>query len=248
MLARTHIALGMMTALFTAAYVGTSYFEGSKDFMTLLVVIIAALLPDLDMGTSSLAGKFGIIKANHIQRIWLGTLLILATLTVVYLRETPIFLGILFTLFLGAVFSKDFAQKGYYLLRNFVQAMVAIGFFGAAYYYKQPPLMGIGLILILLLFSKHRGLSHSIVFVIITFILVKSVSTYYDYRDYSILFTVSMISHILGDMFTKAGVMLLYPFNQKRIKFPLTIKTGGKLENVVFLLACFAAFRLIKLL
>lgn len=244
MLGRTHMALGIMTSLFASTFLGNSYFHGEVDSITIVVIIIAALLPDLDMGTSSLAGKFGILKAHHIRKIWLGVLIILATVTVIYLKNTAIFYGILFILLLGALFSKDFAQKGYYLLRNFVQGMVGIGFIAAACYYSQLPLAGVGVVLILLLLSKHRGLSHSLLFIIITIIIVRSISIFYDYRDYSLFFGISMLSHILGDMFTKMGVMLFYPFSQKRIKFPYTIKTGGKLENIIFFTACLMAFRL----
>ncbi|AOY76040.1 metal-dependent hydrolase [Clostridium formicaceticum] len=246
MLGRTHIALGLTTALFTATFIGISAIGGSLDTMALGMIVIAALLPDLDMGTSSLGGKFGILKAHHIKKLWLLVLIVLGVFTVVYLQETPIFYGILFVLLLGSIFAKDFAQKGYHVLRNFTQGMVGIGFIAAAYFYQQPPLVGIGIILLILLLSKHRGLSHSIVFVLLNYIIVKSITTFYDYKDYSLLFTMSMASHIVGDMFTRAGVMLFYPFSQKKIKFPFTIKTGGKLENLLFFATCLLAFKLIK--
>src|SRR5690554_4354271 len=105
MLARTHIALGLITALFTAAFIASPYFESGFNLPVLLIIVIASLLPDLDMGTSSLAGKFGILKAKHIQRIWFVVLVILGSLTVFYLKDTPIFYGILFLLLLGALFS-----------------------------------------------------------------------------------------------------------------------------------------------
>lgn len=248
MLARTHILLGLAAALLTATFIGSSHFESSFDAVTLSIIVLAALLPDLDMGTSSLAGKFGVLKAESIQKIWLVVLGILGVIATLYLRETPIFYGALFILLLGALFSKDFAKKSYYVLRNFVQGMVGLGFIAAAYYYRQPPLLGIGTVLLLLLFSKHRGLSHSILFVIVTYAIVKSISSFYGYKDYSILFGITVLSHVVGDMFTKTGVVLFYPFSQKRIKFPYTIKTGGKLENIIFFLACLGVFRLIKLL
>jgi len=244
MLGRTHMALGMVTSLLVSTFLGNSYFHGEIDSTTIVIIIIAALLPDLDMGTSSLAKRFGILKVNHIRKIWLGILIILATVTVIYLKNTRVFYGILFILLLGALFSKDFAQKGYYMLRNFVQGMVGIGFIVAACYYRQWPLAGVGVILISLLLSKHRGLSHSLLFLVITFIIVRSISDFYGYRDYSVFFGISMLSHILGDMFTKMGVELFYPFSKKRIKFPYTIKTGGKLENIIFFAACLMAFRL----
>ncbi|AKL94126.1 membrane-bound metal-dependent hydrolase [Clostridium aceticum] len=248
MLGRTHIALGLTTALLAATFIDSFIIADKLDSIALGVMAIAALLPDLDMGTSSLGGKFGILKAHHIKKLWLVVLTVLGIFTIVYLKETPIFYGILFILLLGAVFSKDFAQKGYHMLRNFTQGMVGIGFIAAAYFYHQPPLAGIGIILIVLLFSKHRGLSHSIVFVLLNYIIIKSIIIFYDYVDYSLLFAISMTSHIIGDMFTRAGVMLFYPFSPKKIKFPFTIKTGGKLENLLFFTMCLLAFKLIKAL
>jgi len=118
MLARTHIALGLITALFTAGFIAFPYFEDGFNSTVLLIIVVASLLPDLDMGTSLLARKFGILKSKHIQRIWLAVLIILGSLTVFYLKDTPIFYGILFLLLLGALFSKDFANKSYYVLRN----------------------------------------------------------------------------------------------------------------------------------
>lgn len=238
------MALGVLTSLLVSTFMSNSYFNGKIDSKTMIIILLGSILPDLDMGASKISSKFGILKARHIRKIWLSILTILAILTVIYFKDTDIFYALLFILLLGALFSNDFAQKGYYMLRNFIQAMVGMGFIIAAYYYKQLPLAGVGIILILLLLSKHRGLSHSLFFVIITYIVAKSISNFYGYRDYSIFFTISVLSHIIGDMFTKMGVELLYPFSQKRIKFPYTIKTGGKLENLIFFVACLMAFRL----
>ncbi len=248
MLARTHIVLGLTTALFVANFITTPYFKGNFDSITLLIIIIGALLPDLDMGTSSLARRFAILKVKHLQKIWFGILVALATLSFVYLRGTPIFYATIFIIVLGGFFSKDFANKGYHVLRNFVQGMVAIGLIAIAYYYQQLPLIGIGTILLLLLFSKHRGLSHSITFVVIIYYIVKWFCNFYGHDDYSFLFAIIVLSHIIGDMFTKTGVALFYPLSRKRIKFPYTIKTGGRLENILFFIACLFVFRLIRLL
>jgi len=55
-----------------------------------------------------------------------------------------------------------------------------------------------------------------------------------------------MTSHLLGDMLTKSGIGLFVPFNNKRIKFPYTIKTGGKIEKFIFISALFAIFNILK--
>ena len=177
--------------------------------------------------------------------------MILGILTVLifkYLRNTAIFYASLFIIVLGMVYSKDFARKGYHVLRRFVQGMVGVGFIAIGFYYKQYPLFGIGGVLLLLLFSRHRGLSHSLLFVAIVYFVVKEFCRFYSYRDYSLLFAITVASHIVGDMFTRAGVALFFPLSQKRIRFPITIRTGGKFENIVFLGACMAILHLITLL
>jgi inner membrane protein len=42
-----------------------------------------------------------------------------------------------------------------------------------------------------------------------------------------------MVSHYILDMATKNGIKLLYPLNMT-VRFPLTTRTGGAVENVVF--------------
>ncbi|HZJ77064.1 MAG TPA: metal-dependent hydrolase, partial [Oscillospiraceae bacterium] len=139
-----------------------------------------------------------------------------------------------------------FAQKGYYIIRNFVQAISGITIILVSCYYKHYVLALAGGVLIVLLFSKHRGFSHSILFLVGCTFIVKKISLFYGDIDYSIIFAISMASHLLGDMFTKAGIGLFTPFSDKRIRLPYTIKAGGKIENFIFIGALFAIFNIIK--
>lgn len=246
MLGRTHVSLGLMTTLAVTLFLGTSL--AIKEFNTtaVIVTVIGALLPDLDMGTSSLANKFGIIKAKHIKKIWIFILILMSIAAIIFLKDTPVFYGVAFIIFLGFIFADKFARKGYYTIRNFIQSIVAISIILFSYYYDHYYLAFIGVILILLLFSKHRGLSHSIIFLVGSTFAVKKISLFYGDIDYSIVFAASMASHLLGDMLTKSGIGLFVPFNNKRIKFPYTIKTGGKIEKLIFIGALLVIFNILK--
>lgn len=248
MLGKTHVALGLMTSLLITSFLGTSLTIENFNSIAILTAVIGALLPDLDTGKSSLASKFGIIKTKHIKKVWITILTIMLITVLIFLKDTPIFYGVNFIILLGFLFSDKFARKGYYTIRKFVQAIIGISIIFFAYYYNHYSIALIGIVLILLLFSRHRGISHSILFLIGCTYSVRKISLSYGDIDYSIIFGISMASHILGDMLTKAGVSLFFPFTDKRIKFPYTIKTGGKIENFIFIGILFGIFNIFKML
>lgn len=246
MLGRTHIALGLMISLIVIYLLEFSLTVEQLNTTAVIIAIIGALLPDLDTGTSSLGNKFAIVKAKHIKKIWIVVLTAMLIATIIFLKDTPILYGIGFIILLGFIFADRFAQKGYHMIRNFVQAIVAITIILLSYFYGHYILITVGIILMVLLFSKHRGFSHSIVFLVGCTFVVRKISLSYGDVDYSIIFAISMASHLLGDMFTKAGVGLFIPISDKRIRLPYTIKTGGRIENFIFIGALFAIFNIFK--
>ena len=76
----------------------------------------------------------------------------------------------------------------------------------------------------------HRSFTHSLLFLFLMAALLISFVT-----NESIVkgILVGMVSHFVLDMATKNGIKLLYPL-KITIRFPLTTKTGGKVENIVF--------------
>ncbi len=78
-------------------------------------------------------------------------------------------------------------------------------------------------------FSKHRKIFHSLFFgaaLAYLFFL-------YD-KDAGLGFFLGFLSHILLDSFTEEGINFLYPF--RKFVFKGIIKTGGRLEAVLFYL------------
>ena len=80
-------------------------------------------------------------------------------------------------------------------------------------------------------FIKHRGFFHSLLFMvlILSFFLV-------FYPAGAFAFFVGYSSHLIADSFTPEGVRFFYP-SKKAISG--NIKSGGKLEKLVFILFVF---------
>jgi len=76
----------------------------------------------------------------------------------------------------------------------------------------------------------HRSFTHSLLFLFLMGILLNSFVT-----NESIVagILVGMASHYVLDMATKNGIKLLYPI-KVTVRFPITTKTGGAVEDVVF--------------
>jgi inner membrane protein len=77
------------------------------------------------------------------------------------------------------------------------------------------------------LFFRHRGLFHSIFFVLIIYIAL----TYLGWYTISFAFLLGYLSHIALDAITKSGVQIFWPL-RKKIRGP--IQTNSMLEKVLF--------------
>ncbi len=243
MMGRTHAAFGVFTVLFTGTIIGLTFFEHELTVVSIGAALLGSLFPDMDMGGSTLSKRFGIIKTEIIEKIWfvfLGVLLIVGYHS---FGNTPVFHGIVFIIFMGFVMSKSFAKKGFRTLRSITHGLAALLCILGAYYYQQYPLAWIGFILLLLLFSTHRGMSHSLLFLGLVIFAAHQITSFYNYPNYSIVFGIGMASHIFSDMFSKQGVRLLWPL-EKNIRFPLYFRTGGKVENLLFVILCILVIRL----
>ena len=73
---------------------------------------------------------------------------------------------------------------------------------------------------------KHRGIFHSLVMVIILFIVMSFWNSYYAWG-----LCVGYLSHLISDALTPMGIKFLYPFSSFKLRGP--IKVGGIGEWVV---------------
>lgn len=76
------------------------------------------------------------------------------------------------------------------------------------------------------LISPHRGLTHSALGIGVTLVLLASFAPMWV----AIACAVGCMTHVLGDMLTKAGVIFWWPFSKKKTRLA-RIKTGGAFEK-----------------
>ncbi|MFA5484739.1 MAG: metal-dependent hydrolase [Candidatus Pacearchaeota archaeon] len=79
------------------------------------------------------------------------------------------------------------------------------------------------------IFFKHRGAFHSIFFGFVITLLFSIINL-----RFSFAFFIGYLSHLILDLFNIKGIMLFWPFSKK--KFGFKIRTGGIIEDVIFVL------------
>jgi inner membrane protein len=84
----------------------------------------------------------------------------------------------------------------------------------------------------------HRTFTHSLLFLVIVATLLNS---FIPNEAVKAGFLAGMVSHYVLDMATKNGIKLLFPLSMT-VRFPLTTRTGGAVENVVFSVLALLSF------
>ena len=82
------------------------------------------------------------------------------------------------------------------------------------------------------LFFGHRTFTHSLLFLLLAALLFQA---FLPNEALAAGLLVGMGSHLLLDMATRNGIKLFFPF-KITVRFPVTTKTGGPAENVIFAL------------
>lgn len=84
----------------------------------------------------------------------------------------------------------------------------------------------------------HRTFTHSLLFLVIIAWLLNS---FIPNEAVKAGLLAGMVSHYVLDMATKNGIKLLFPINLT-VRFPLTTRTGSKVENAVFSILTLVSF------
>lgn len=97
---------------------------------------------------------------------------------------------------------------------------------------RNPIFTMIGILLIMIGLSHHRGFTHSLIGVsFMSFVLLNICSKHIVAENILIAAVIGLTSHPIADYFTKEGIEILYPISKKNYRFPVTITTGGMVEN-----------------
>jgi inner membrane protein len=101
-------------------------------------------------------------------------------------------------------------------------------------YAKKIALKSLAVCLIIIGLSIHRnGLLHSLTGMMLFMLLIGYACTKYSVTPLVYPFTIGYGSHLMGDMLTKMGVPLFYPFSKRKFKFPYTYTMGTKVGKLI---------------
>ncbi len=95
--------------------------------------------------------------------------------------------------------------------------------------------------LVLSLFIKHRGITHTILILLVYALIGIALHAHYMYGWISWTtagFILGNAIHIIGDMMTRSGVAILYPFYTGSLHLmprPLRLRTGRIIEKAIVL-------------
>lgn len=84
----------------------------------------------------------------------------------------------------------------------------------------------------------HRTFTHSLLFLVLVSFLIDRFFPN-DVLKYGLL--TGMVSHYILDMATKRGIKLFFPLSLT-VRFPLTTRTGSKIESLVFSILTLISF------
>lgn len=104
---------------------------------------------------------------------------------------------------------------------------------GLLYYSKDPIAYAAAAILIVIGFSRHRAITHSLISVAGLYFLTGYLS---DVIQMGVMVGYAM--HLFADFFTKQGIELLFPYG-KNFRSPITITTGKTVELMISAVATF---------
>lgn len=92
----------------------------------------------------------------------------------------------------------------------------------------------LGIALMLTGISSHRGFTHSLLGFFLFSSIVQVYSIRFDLNEIYIGFNIGYILHLVMDFFTPQGIQLFFPLTEN-ISSPITIKTNGEGENLIFI-------------
>lgn len=109
------------------------------------------------------------------------------------------------------------------------RGLIGLAILGAWYQTRLPLLLTVGITFVALAFLPHRGITHSLLGLVLAWLAVKALGWP------QVPFLIGYGIHLAEDLLTPSGIPLLYPW-QERMRVPL-VQTGGILDRVLGLAA-----------
>lgn len=233
----SHGLIGLATAAATQHINISAIATGPEKALPFLFAYVGALLPDLDIGNSTISNAINPIKKKYVINLVTAAYVISSIAAIIYFRQKyPV--PTLIVLALTGISLGSIAGGAFKVLRKVMVIAVSVGIGAYGVYSGQLSLTAAGAFLLAVSFSPHRGYSHSLLAVAAAYFISKAVFTEFHIPDCSIALSVGMLSHLGADMVTERGIPLMFPYG-KKLSLPLTTKTGSIVEGVISVMAAF---------
>lgn len=226
---KTHCTIGIL-----AAIQASILFKIPISLFNLMISAIFSLLPDLDESNSIVSDFFFKKKVSK----FLYKLLIYMINVIIFFVSLKIndnfYISSIIT-FMAIIIIES--KLTHLFLRKIFLSLIFI-LLALCLYFIEAQMYFIIFTLMLAIFPwlKHRSFSHSIFAIVIIYFLLKQIELLTNISNLSFFGTISYASHIfLGDLFTRQGVPLFYPVNDKKISLGF-LKVGGTLSNLLEIL------------
>ena len=237
---RTHLIIGTLTTVQTAAFM---HFK--VDVLAMIFASLLSILPDIDEPDSSFSSIiFSKDLSKKIYRIIIYILnIIIFSLSIRY-NKNFIIAGVISFITIAFLDIKLTEKKVRKFLISF--ELITIGLL--LYFLKTPKFYYLSFFAFSLLpHLKHRHFTHSLISIpliymwleVLEIMLLKNNIT--GFHGIAILGTISFSTHILLDMFTKMGVPLFFPISDRKISLGF-LRVGSKFSNIVESLLVFLLF------
>jgi inner membrane protein len=209
----THLAIGGAIGVAAILYYPVHW---DNDAYYLSVAAFSALSADLD-GTSLLISKLS--KLSRWLReltLWIGVLLIVGVCYLYFVQDRfyPAYAMVAVTLLLIGFVSKTGA------IRNAMVSLVGCGLLYAGCTSAQTWLIGLGVVIAVAPWLKHRGMTHTVWALGIWGAIGWGLENQLRINGIMAVSIAGYASHLIADTLTPSGVKWLFPLYKKSIKLP----------------------------
>lgn len=239
---KTHCAVGIIAGIQLSLVLSQPITPTS-----ILTSAVFSTLPDLDKSNSIIAGT---IFRKKFSKFLYKLLIFSLNLFIFFLSikvSSSFFISAVIT-FCNSIFRKKLTH--YNMRKSLITATLLL--LALVLIISK---VDISFVIPILVFSvfpwlKHRNFSHSILMVLIVYIIMNPLGEFFNYDSLGLMASSMYLLHIICDMFTKRGVAIFYPFSKNMISVGY-IRVGGRFSNIienllVFVLILFTIYLVFK--
>ncbi|WP_373598524.1 metal-dependent hydrolase [Paraclostridium bifermentans] len=221
---KTHFTIGILASLQASIL-----FNKPLSLINIAVCSVCSILPDLDTSNSIISNT--ILNHNLSKKFYKFIIYFLDILIfLISIKINDDFLVSSLVTFIAIIILEAKITHGFlrklFLSLIFILLAVCIYLINGKFYFILS-----SIILAVFPWLKHRKLSHSLLAILILSFLLKQIEILTNLSNLCFFGTIGYSSHLfLGDLFTKSGIPIFYPFSERKFSLGF-LRVGGALSN-----------------